>query len=277
MKINNNVPLIILGMHRSGTSLFASWLDKCGINMGDKMLGAGVGNPKGHFEDIEFYEFNVNVLKKNKLNYIIQKQKILKFDKEDHKMAKSIYQSHSNVSSWGWKDPRTCLTINFWHSIIPDYKVIYIFRDYNQVVDSLFRRNVNNFKKRKNLLLKAYKVNVEHGILKNRMANKYLMSWVEYNRKVINHLKVINNSNVIVINEKNIHKLDSDIFKILSKKWNYKELNFSKYSELFDPSLFKTKSRNYLYNNKIEKLASKYYKDLELLEVKSFKLHKIKN
>jgi hypothetical protein len=46
MKINNNVPLIILGMHRSGTSLFASWLDKCGINMGDKMLGAGVGNPK---------------------------------------------------------------------------------------------------------------------------------------------------------------------------------------------------------------------------------------
>ena len=35
------------------------------VYMGDKMLGAGVGNPKGHFEDIEFYEFNVNVLKKN--------------------------------------------------------------------------------------------------------------------------------------------------------------------------------------------------------------------
>jgi len=277
MKIKKNEPLILLGMHRSGTSLFASWLDKCGINMGDKMLGAGIGNLKGHYEDLEIYEFHEKVLKKNKSNYLIQKPNPLKFDKNDYDNAKLIYQSHMKASSWGWKDPRTCLAINFWHSIIPNYKIIFIFRDFNQVVDSLFRRNINNYKQRKNILLKTYKVNFEHGILKNRMANNYLRTWIEYNRSVINHLNVIDKRNVIVINEKNIHHLDNDIFKILEEKWNYKGLNFNEYSKIFDSSIFKTESRSFSYNKNREKLALKYYNELKLLEKESLEYYKIKN
>jgi hypothetical protein len=47
--------LCIAGMHRSGTSLVTSWLQRCGLQIDDgQLLAANTGNPTGHFEDIEF-------------------------------------------------------------------------------------------------------------------------------------------------------------------------------------------------------------------------------
>jgi len=41
--------LVILGMHRSGTSLITQWLKNCGLSVGDSLHGADVGNAEGHF------------------------------------------------------------------------------------------------------------------------------------------------------------------------------------------------------------------------------------
>jgi len=49
--------LIIAGMHRSGTSLISQWLNRCGLNLGENMIGASSGNVEGHFEDIDFIAF----------------------------------------------------------------------------------------------------------------------------------------------------------------------------------------------------------------------------
>ena len=47
--------LCITGMHRSGTSLTASWLARCQLQIADgRLLGPGIGNPRGHFEDLDF-------------------------------------------------------------------------------------------------------------------------------------------------------------------------------------------------------------------------------
>lgn len=60
--------LIIVGMHRSGTSFTASVLKKAGLNIGDKLLAAAEGNEFGHFENIDFYDFHIRVLSQQNYN-----------------------------------------------------------------------------------------------------------------------------------------------------------------------------------------------------------------
>src|ERR1700754_1667907 len=50
-------PLIILGMHRSGTSLAASLLQSAGLDVGLRLMEANWSNPRGHFEDMDFVDF----------------------------------------------------------------------------------------------------------------------------------------------------------------------------------------------------------------------------
>jgi hypothetical protein len=49
-------------MHRSGTSLISQWLSHCGLHLGERLLGPGIGNAEGHFEDLDFLEFHEQIL-----------------------------------------------------------------------------------------------------------------------------------------------------------------------------------------------------------------------
>ena len=51
-------PVVVVGMHRSGTSLTASILGSAGLHLGDSLVPAGHGNAEGHFEDLEFVELH---------------------------------------------------------------------------------------------------------------------------------------------------------------------------------------------------------------------------
>ena len=53
MSTKNKI-LVVVGMHRSGTSLTTNWLQKCGLDIGAKLEGKEFSNPDGHFEDIDF-------------------------------------------------------------------------------------------------------------------------------------------------------------------------------------------------------------------------------
>src|SRR6202000_2371411 len=59
--------LIIVGMHRSGTSLVTNWLYHCGLHVGEDLLGSNAGNAEGHFEDMEFLKMHEDILTDNKL------------------------------------------------------------------------------------------------------------------------------------------------------------------------------------------------------------------
>ncbi|NJK60916.1 MAG: hypothetical protein HC918_12650, partial [Oscillatoriales cyanobacterium SM2_1_8] len=47
-------PLVVAGMHRSGTSLTASLLQTLGTHLGQTLVAADRHNPKGYFEDLDF-------------------------------------------------------------------------------------------------------------------------------------------------------------------------------------------------------------------------------
>lgn len=62
--------IVITGMGRSGTSLVSSLLQRAGVHIGDQLLPPYPDNPRGYFEDVEFYEFHEQLLHERSLTYL---------------------------------------------------------------------------------------------------------------------------------------------------------------------------------------------------------------
>ena len=54
--------LLVLGMHRSGTSALARVLQLCGADIGTRLLGKSAGNEAGHWEDAFAVEVHERLL-----------------------------------------------------------------------------------------------------------------------------------------------------------------------------------------------------------------------
>jgi Sulfotransferase family len=144
-------PLIVTGMHRSGTSLTASFLQTLGVNVGDRLYEADRANQKGYFEDVDFLEFQRYVLQAscnsdepgwpdwgwteseqlNKQNFANYKEKAQEL----------IATRTSSQAIWGWKDPRTTLMLDFWHDLLPEAQYVLVYRFPWDVADSILRLN----------------------------------------------------------------------------------------------------------------------------------------
>ena len=141
MKIKDRC-FIVLGMHRSGTSMFSEILHKSGVNMGDRMVAGDWSNPHGHFEDREFVNLNIRMLRTLNASWDNPPEKIdLKKLKPFRKEARQLIR-RKNHGYWGWKDPRTLLLWSFWKQYIPKYSVVIsMWRDDAAIIKSLKKRN----------------------------------------------------------------------------------------------------------------------------------------
>jgi hypothetical protein len=54
--------------------------------------------------------------------------------------AQAILATNARNSAWGWKDPRTTLFLDFWKSLVPDARFVFMYREPGEVIESLFRR-----------------------------------------------------------------------------------------------------------------------------------------
>ena len=145
--------IIILGMHRSGTSTVAGLLHLNKLIMGTyknfwpRPLRQ---NPKGFYENFDFRKINDQILKHvgyDVKSYNIAIPKPKPTNKIINKMEKLISKCNKDYPDWGWKDPRTCLTINQWVKAIKnlnlknDLKIIFVTRKASSVARSLNKRN----------------------------------------------------------------------------------------------------------------------------------------
>lgn len=136
----------ITGMHRSGTSLTTSWLQKCGLPIHNgKLIRAAVGNPHGHFEDQEFVDFHIKFLEKelpNSKGWVVTEPFEITNQDELNTIARSLIADRNEfMDIWGWKDPRTVLFLDHWKEHIPDLKFIFVWRPTHEVVNSLVKRS----------------------------------------------------------------------------------------------------------------------------------------
>ena len=145
--MENNVSrvLIISGMHRSGTSLVANYLRKCGLYIGNTLVKPDRGNPLGYYEDREILEIHESELNKKGIDAFNIDERLLPLNISDGNRLKAekVVAQRSGVLQWGWKEPRTTLFLTFWDSLIPEAKYLFLFRHPLAVLDSLLRRGTD--------------------------------------------------------------------------------------------------------------------------------------
>ncbi|MBI1757068.1 MAG: sulfotransferase [Fimbriimonas ginsengisoli] len=139
--------VIPLGMHRSGTSMLAHMLMECGLNLGpmkELLQGHQIDNPDGYWENVKITALNDAILAA--LGGSAMAPPMLKPGWSDdprvaplRKQAQEIATSFAG--NWGWKDPRTMVTLELWQRILPEARYVVIVRNPLEVALSFAVRN----------------------------------------------------------------------------------------------------------------------------------------
>lgn len=140
-------PLLVCGMHRSGTSLTASLFHAAGVRLGDQLLGANHGNDRGHYEDLGIYEFHRTALRSQGLGTEgFVATGTVAVPEALQPVGRRLAAERCRAGGvWGWKEPRTVLFLDYWEAILPQARYVFVFRRPWDVVDSLFRRGDETF------------------------------------------------------------------------------------------------------------------------------------
>lgn len=135
-------------MHRSGTSLTTRVLNILGVELGshERLRGATVENPDGYWEHRGLMEVNIELLRRlggdGRRVPDLPDQWWEDAAFEDlRERAQSVFREMGGDRPWGWKDPRTTVTLPFWRELVPSLRVVECVRHPLEVYDSLRRRH----------------------------------------------------------------------------------------------------------------------------------------
>ncbi len=152
-------PLILTGMHRSGTSFAASVLESVGVSMGDRQMAPALDNPAGFFEDLDFVDFHRQVLAEHGLHPDGWDGVLGEAHLRDLvERARALVSSRLSGARWGFKDPRATLFLPVWKAVFPEARFVFVFRAPWEVLDSLFRRQDPAVLERPERALHAWRV-----------------------------------------------------------------------------------------------------------------------
>jgi len=210
--------LIIAGMHRSATTLTARWLQACGLYIGDQLLDSKYNhaNPDGnHFEDLDFLNLHKAILLDNGLpaNGFITTQ-VLEVRPHRVDQARQVLAARADYEQWGWKDPRTCLLLDFWREQVPDANMLVIYRHYKNVIDSLLRRKLNHPKPLRRIF---YRLRFTPH---QRYIRHYLRVWNRYNRDVLSAVEA-NPERALVLNVADITAQSLQLLDYMNTQWGF--------------------------------------------------------
>lgn len=173
MTSKNKQVILVVGMHRSGTSGLTGILSKFGA---DVPLSATTrissDNPKGHWEHTELNRINDDVLRQFGMTWaipgLVNPEQVSKRNGNqiNQFLQRTIADSNNNILAF--KDPRFCLTLPIWLEAIESLGhapcIIFSYRSPNAVASSIQKRNGLGY---------------ERGL--------YL--WLEYNLRALTSLK----------------------------------------------------------------------------------------
>ena len=140
-----NKTTLVLGMHRSGTSLLARIINIIGLYLNEEqLLSPYSDNPQGFWEDERLVRLNDCLLQKTGGWLYPREHRSYDFTNSNNceeKAIELIEEYNHSSQFWIWKDPRLCLTLPFWKDKLPPCLVLFIYRNPLEVYQSLNKRN----------------------------------------------------------------------------------------------------------------------------------------
>lgn len=200
MTKKENKIVVVLGMHRSGTSYVAAVLHHLGVSMGEQLLDADWSNQNGHFEDLDILQINKAILIESNIEtYTSSINAVSVSDSLQDKATAIIEQKKSRHQYWGWKDPRTALTIDFWAPLIGSFIPVIVYRHYQTVVRSLLKREYHQrfvhipfYRRFSSLFNRSQYINEG-----NSRANHFLASWIHHHERMFSASKFLSDAIVL--------------------------------------------------------------------------------
>ncbi|MFZ3221863.1 MAG: glycoside hydrolase family 99-like domain-containing protein, partial [Rugosibacter sp.] len=144
--------IVVLGMHRSGTSAITRGLQVLGASLGERLMPAIEGiNAKGFFEDIEINAFNIELLSVIKSDWFylspIKEFQLEKLRQEGYflRAVALIREKIKSEDVFAFKDPRVAKLLPFWKEVFSHCQInvnyVLALRHPLSVVNSLAKRD----------------------------------------------------------------------------------------------------------------------------------------
>ena len=141
--------ILVLGMHRSGTSMVSRILNLMGCYYAseDQTVLPAEDNPKGFWERKDVMDLNNKILDDYNSSWDNPYNlKDIEIDKPKYlNQIKNIIYKLEPHRPWFIKDPRLCLTYNCWENVLENNINILVLRNPLEVSMSLYKRNKINY------------------------------------------------------------------------------------------------------------------------------------
>jgi len=138
--------ILVLGMHRSGTSALTALIESMGATIGapGELLPASPDNPRGFFERKDILAANRAIMQHHHSNWYQVEQ----FDTPApplpaaiHAQMQQVIQALKPRAPYALKDPRFCFTLPYWLPYLENPVIVLAIRHPAAIADSLRRRN----------------------------------------------------------------------------------------------------------------------------------------
>ena len=173
---------VVLGMHKSGTTLTSQILHHSGINMDDQ-LDPNIDYDRGNkYERQTVLHLNMEILGTDSYSSIDLKANdgITISSELRTRMQAVVDECRRRYPDWGFKDPRTTLTYPYWEELLPEHKLIAIFRE-PAAIWPRYRYH-----------------GIHHSIGNIRRAVMFLDRWFDHNHRILDIMARSNRERLIL-------------------------------------------------------------------------------
>jgi len=201
MKKNKQTALLVLGMHRSGTSALTGTLGLLDIYLGSELMQADVANEKGYFENNILYTINEKLLAQIQSSWddlFYTEEKLEKIDGLQE-LKEALSSEFKYADTFAIKDPRLAFLFPIYQRVLDEMgieiKILLPYRNPFEVASSLFKRD--GMPLEKGMLLWAY-----HFLLTEKFSRGYQRVFIGFDHLIENTSGVIDEIS---------HKLEMDL------------------------------------------------------------------
>lgn len=164
---------VVLGMHKSGTTLVSRLMHHAGIPMVESGAESASYDGGGKYERTDVQDVNDELLGSRGVEslHIVGSPPPRVSSQLKATMETIVAKHDTDEVDWGFKDPRTCLTYSAWSKVLPPHRLVVVYRAPGEVWPR-YRP-----KRRRDALLEPF------------FAWRFVRAWCRHNRGILDVLQ----------------------------------------------------------------------------------------